>query len=89
MFYSTITPNIFFDLLTAVGWVGLGLLLLTVLGGLLMLTVLKMGLLALGRTQEPPLERMSLDEFEGLFTKDGTSAARERARDLHPAGKGR
>lgn len=86
MFYSTITPNILFDLFTAAGYVALGLLAVLVVVGLVVSVVLKMGLLALAKSQYPVAETISLEELEGMFTSDEPTAE-QRARAYHPAGR--
>lgn len=86
MFYSAITPNILFDLLTAVGYIALGLLVVLVIGGIIVASILKIGLLALASTEYPSAERISLEELEDMFTSDEPTAE-QRARAHHPAGR--
>jgi hypothetical protein len=88
MFYSTITPNVLAGLFTAAGYTALGLLLIGVVFAAFSAFILQMGLLALGRSNHPVADTLSIDELEALFEKDAYSAE-ERARAAHPAGRNR
>jgi hypothetical protein len=88
MFYSTITPNVLFGLLTAAGYTALGLLAITVVFAAVTAGILKMGLLALGRSNHPVADTLSIHELEALFEEE-TPTNEERARAAHPAGRKR
>lgn len=86
MFYSTITPNIFFDLLAAAGYALAGLLLVAAVFGAIVAVILKMGLLALAKSDYPVADTLSIEDLERMFDANEPTAE-ERARAYHPAGR--